>query len=69
MRLFVALDLPDEVHQKLRDLIAELKREMPRHTWVNPEGIHVTLKFIGHVDDAKADEIQQASAKSTPIVR
>ncbi len=63
MRLFVALDLPDAVHQKLRDLIDELKRESPDVKWVNPEGIHVTLKFIGHVDDAKAGEIQQAVGK------
>lgn len=63
MRLFVALDLPDEVHQKLRGLIAELRNECPDIRWVHPEGIHVTLKFIGHVDEAKAHEIQQALGK------
>lgn len=63
MRLFVALDLPDAVHQKLRDLVDELKRESPDVKWVNPECIHVTLKFIGHVDEAKTHEIQQALGK------
>lgn len=63
MRLFVALDLPENVHQKLRGLIDELKRESLDIRWVNPEGIHVTLKFIGHVDEAKAHDIQQALGK------
>ncbi|HWF40371.1 MAG TPA: RNA 2',3'-cyclic phosphodiesterase [Candidatus Acidoferrales bacterium] len=63
MRLFVALDLPEAAHHKLRDLIAELRNECPDIRWVRPEGIHVTLKFIGHVDEAKAHEIQEALGK------
>jgi 2'-5' RNA ligase len=63
VRLFVALDLPDAVHNKLSDLIAELRNECPDIRWVRPEGIHVTLKFIGHVDEDKAHEIQQALGK------
>jgi 2'-5' RNA ligase len=63
VRLFVALDLPEAAHHKLRDLIAELRNECPDIRWVRPEGIHVTLKFIGHVDEAKAHEIQEALGK------
>ncbi len=60
MRLFVALDLPEEVRQELRDLIERLSKVCPDARWVRPEGIHITLKFIGHVDAAKADSIRQA---------
>lgn len=60
MRLFVALDLPEEVHYRLRDLIARLTKECPGARWVRPEGMHITLKFIGHVDPAKADAIRLA---------
>jgi len=57
MRLFVALDLPEEVRQSFRDLIAALKRDCPGVRWVRPEGIHVTLKFIGITDDKNLEAI------------
>lgn len=60
MRLFVALDLPEEVHHRLRDLIARLTKQCSDARWVRPEGMHITLKFIGHVDPAKADAIRLA---------
>lgn len=60
MRLFVALDLPAEVRQELRNLIERLSKVCPDARWVRPEGIHITLKFIGHVDATKADSIRQA---------
>lgn len=59
MRLFVALDLPDAVRERLRDLMTQLKTACPEARWVRPEGIHVTLKFIGHVDAIKADAIRE----------
>ena len=60
MRLFVALDLPAEVRQELRNLIERLSKLCPNARWVRPEGIHVTLKFIGHIDPAKAEVICEA---------
>jgi 2'-5' RNA ligase len=55
----VALDLPGAVRERLRDLIAQLKITCPDARWVQAESIHVTLKFIGHVDEAKADAIRE----------
>jgi RNA 2',3'-cyclic 3'-phosphodiesterase len=49
MRLFVALDLPDDVCEALRELMAKLKPLSRSARWARPEGMHVTLKFIGHV--------------------
>jgi len=49
MRLFVAFDLPDEVRSALGELIAQLKPLCRAARWARPEGMHVTLKFIGHV--------------------
>jgi RNA 2',3'-cyclic 3'-phosphodiesterase len=63
VRLFVALDLPNAVRQSLRDLIARLKPECRGAKWVRPEGMHVTLKFIGEVDVEKLDPICAALAE------
>lgn len=59
MRLFVALDIPEETRERLRDLVAQLAPAGRGARWVRPEGIHVTLKFIGWLEDAKVAEVQQ----------
>lgn len=60
MRLFVALDIPDAVRRALRELIARLKTECTGARWVRPEGMHITLKFLGETDAAKLDSIRAA---------
>lgn len=57
MRLFVALDFPEDVRQNLLELIAQLKSKSAKVRWVRPEGMHITLKFIGYVDEKKAESI------------
>jgi 2'-5' RNA ligase len=56
MRLFVALALPARV---LEDL-ARLCSGLPGGRWVRPENMHVTLRFIGEVDGAGADDVHMA---------
>jgi 2'-5' RNA ligase len=48
MRLFVAFDLPDDVRSALGELIARMKPLCRAARWARPEGMHVTLKFVGH---------------------
>ena len=68
MRLFVALEIPDQVRDGFAALIAELRGadssfSKSRARWVRPENLHVTLKFIGHVDAGKLDAIRAALAE------
>ena len=63
MRLFVALEIPSAVRNHLAALIGELRKaeadaSKDRARWVRPENLHVTLKFIGHVDGGNADSIR-----------
>jgi len=62
MRLFVALDFPEEVREAVRELIAKLRPLCRSARWVRPEGMHITLKFIGHVSAEKLDPIRAALA-------
>lgn len=64
MRLFVALDFPEKVRDALRDLIAQLKPLCRAARWVRPEGMHVTLKFIGEV---RPDKVEPIKAALSPI--
>ncbi|MBV9783017.1 MAG: RNA 2',3'-cyclic phosphodiesterase [Acidisphaera sp.] len=58
MRLFVALDLPWE----LRERLAGLSGGIPGARWVQPENYHLTLRFIGEVAPHRAEEIDLALA-------
>ncbi len=62
MRLFVAMDIPEEVRSTLAALIAKLRPAHRDARWVRIEGLHVTLKFIGETPTEKAAEIKNALA-------
>jgi RNA 2',3'-cyclic 3'-phosphodiesterase len=68
VRLFVAFDLPGEVRQALVDLIARLRPLCRAARWVRPEGMHVTLKFIGHaIADGDAEKFAATRAALATI--
>jgi RNA 2',3'-cyclic 3'-phosphodiesterase len=52
-RLFTALEIPSEIGQS----IARLRGGLPGARWIEPENYHLTLRFIGDIDDALAEEI------------
>ena len=62
MRLFVALEIPVVVREKLVALLNSLRALSPQTRWVRPENLHVTLKFIGEAPAAKLAEIRSALA-------
>jgi RNA 2',3'-cyclic 3'-phosphodiesterase len=63
VRLFVALDLPDAVRSAIGETIALLKRACREARWVRPEGMHVTLKFIGHaIADGETQKLEALRA-------
>jgi RNA 2',3'-cyclic 3'-phosphodiesterase len=57
MRLFIAIELPDSIKQGLARVQEQLRRTGVSAGWTRPEGIHLTLKFLGEVPDAKTQEI------------
>jgi len=70
IRCFIAIELPGALKQELADLMAGLKRRSPSIVrWVDPQGIHVTLKFLGEVSEELIDDITfaMAEAAKTPF--
>jgi 2'-5' RNA ligase len=58
-RLFVAIELPDEVKRRL----AALQTDIPGARWVKPDAMHLTLKFIGdQVPETQIRSIRAALA-------
>lgn len=60
MRLFVALDLTDAVRAAIAELLAGLKPTTGAVRWVRPEGLHLTLKFIGHLGEESLPSLREA---------
>lgn len=58
MRLFVGIPLEGETHAALAKLLPELRRRLPSCRWVNPDNLHLTLRFLGEVPDDLLPEIQ-----------
>ncbi len=65
MRLFVALELTPAIHEALRALVGKLERTGADLRWVRPEGMHLTLKFIGEVASEKLAPIKAALARAS----
>ena len=52
-RLFTGLEIPREIV----DALAILRGGLPGARWIDPENYHITLRFIGDIDDVLAHEI------------
>lgn len=61
----MAIDLAADVREALAALQAQLRRRgLERLRWVRPEGIHLTLKFLGETPSDKLPAIREALAES-----
>lgn len=57
IRAFIAIEIPDEIREKISDLQSSLKNLGGRISWTKPKNIHLTLKFLGDTDEMLIDEI------------
>jgi 2'-5' RNA ligase len=61
LRLFIAIELPDVMKDELAGVQERLRRKLKFPLkWVKPEGIHLTLKFLGGVDKDKVTALEAA---------
>jgi 2'-5' RNA ligase len=60
MRLFVAVDINSQIRERIEQVQRRLKKDLGNDrgvTWVRPEQIHLTLKFLGEVRDAALTQV------------
>jgi RNA 2',3'-cyclic 3'-phosphodiesterase len=62
MRLFIALDIEEEIRQRIARFMEGIQGFAPDGRWVKPESLHVTLKFIGEQPDETVTQIKEALA-------
>ncbi len=70
VRAFIAIDLPEEVRGELTRIQSRLKTPGQDYVkWVDPDGIHLTLKFLGDIAEEKIADITAAMTISVQGVQ
>lgn len=59
MRAFIAIKLPKEVKAHLGNLQEKLKSARADVKWIAPENMHLTLKFLGEIDNSQLEKIAE----------
>jgi 2'-5' RNA ligase len=71
MRLFIAALLPEEIRKQLTNYIDSLKHNIEGVKWEKSEKLHVTLKFLGDVEESMLDDIanliQERASEYSPF--
>ena len=72
IRAFIAVELPEGLKKELSELETQLKKNSPPVVkWVDPNSIHITLKFLGEISEDSIEElmlaIEEAAQGTTPF--
>ncbi len=59
MRAFIALTIPDIVKDTLAKIEENLKNCNLKAKWVKPTNLHLTLKFLGNIEEEKVEELKE----------
>ena len=74
LRIFVAIPLPESLLDQLGDVQYRLQGKVPHRSvrWVRPQGVHLTLKFLGDTPQDRIPTVQEALkvvARNAPTCR
>jgi RNA 2',3'-cyclic 3'-phosphodiesterase len=62
MRAFIAIEIPEEIKRGISAIQEQLRKSGADAAWTRPEGVHLTLKFLGEVSEAAVPDIEAALA-------
>jgi 2'-5' RNA ligase len=60
VRTFIAVNLPPEIRRAIFDGAAAVRELLAGARWVSAENIHLTLKFLGQVEEARLVAVSDA---------
>ena len=67
VRTFVAVLLSDEIRQRLAQEVEALRPHASGVAWVVPANLHITVKFLGNVDEARLPEAGAALGRAATV--
>lgn len=60
MRIFIAALIPPEIRLAIKNYVESIKAQWEGVRWENWEKFHLTLKFLGEVDDSKLSDVEKS---------
>src|SRR5262245_6194283 len=60
MRAFIAVELDPQIVDKIASTTDQLKSALSGIRWIAKANLHLTLKFLGNIEDAQVDPITEA---------
>ena len=63
MRCFLGIDVENEIKNRLKGIQNELKDIDVNLKFVEKENLHITLKFLGEIDESRMDEIKEVLSR------
>jgi len=72
MRTFIAIEIPAEIKTEMVKVQEQLKKSNVDASWPRPDGVHLTLKFLGEAPESKISEMVSAlrtAAEGTGLLR
>lgn len=67
-RTFIALELDESLQRYLGEIIRRMAHDLPGPRWVDPAGIHLTLAFLGELNDQQLAEATHAAELSARLI-
>ena len=69
LRAFIALELPKTVTETLKRLVQQLRSlGIEEVRWTDPDGIHLTLKFLGNISSDSVTQVSRAVSRCAASV-
>ncbi len=65
IRTFIAIDIPVRQKEQMANLQRRLRELGGRVSWTRPEGVHLTLKFLGEVEEGQLPQVAEAVRRAT----
>ncbi len=60
IRTFIGIPLPEEIRERLRNVVGELKEIGTKVVWTRLENLHLTLKFLGDTSLEQLDKVKRS---------
>ncbi len=68
-RLFVAIELSPSIRERVVKLVDSIKSSVKDVKWVEKENLHLTLKFLGAVEETKAATVEKALDETAQTIK
>lgn len=63
LRIFIGIDLPQPITERLASRMAYMQEKLPYRKWTHPADLHLTLHFLGNTPTSRLQSVQDAMAK------